>query len=93
MPAAALDAHEVRVQQLGEVAARGRRRDSRLKSKLLGGERATVGQRIEDVGAGGIAEQRAEHREGRCGLHRPIMADRPGPGNRRRFERDRSEQA
>ncbi len=79
MPPLFLQRQQPRLGQLGEMAARRLRRNPGDIGKLGGGLRPSVLQHAEDVGAGGIAEQRGDGGEIDWGAH-PIevaLIDRP----------------
>ena len=58
VPALRLDGDEAAVEELREMAARGRRGDAGEEGELLRGPRPSVHEREKDARAGGIADDR-----------------------------------
>ena len=75
VPALLLRLYQAAGLELGEMRARGLRRDAGFLRKLAGGERAAAEQRRQHVGAGGIADQRGNHGDIGAFFHSSMLTE------------------
>jgi hypothetical protein len=76
-----LGCQQAAVDQPGQMRAGGLRRDARFLRQLGGSQRPSRHQRGQHVGAGRIADQRADERDVGAVLHGSILLEACATGN------------